>query len=111
MFALLFGRNAGWNTQQRDGYRVRWAKAAAEGLWPATLFGVAILIFLSVYSAFDIPWFLPLLGGLEALDSVRRLYFIAGSRRGRGTVAALRDPGRIRNAGQKSLHCFAAQIG
>jgi membrane glycosyltransferase len=63
MTSLLFGRNAGWESQQRDGYRVPW-KDAVSGLWPATLFGLLVLGFL-VYSApAAIPWFLPFLAGL-----------------------------------------------
>lgn len=63
MIALLFGRNVGWNAQQRDGYRVPW-KVAAKGLWPATIFGLAILAFLAFTAPAAIPWFLPFLSGL-----------------------------------------------
>jgi membrane glycosyltransferase len=63
MAALLFGRNAGWDVQRRDGYRVAWADAA-RGLWPATAFGLAVLGFLAVTAPAAIPWFLPFVGGL-----------------------------------------------
>jgi membrane glycosyltransferase len=63
MIALLFGRNAGWNAQRRDGYRVPW-KVAVQGLWPATTFGLAVLAFLAFTAPGTIPWFLPFLGGL-----------------------------------------------
>ena len=63
MAGLLFGRNAGWDAQQRDGYRVPWTDAA-RGLWPATLFGLVILGFLAFTAPVAIPWFLPFLAGL-----------------------------------------------
>jgi membrane glycosyltransferase len=63
MAGLLFGRNAGWDAQQRDGYRVPWT-AAARGLWPATSFGLLVLGFLAFTAPAAIPWFLPCLGGL-----------------------------------------------
>lgn len=63
MVALLFGRNAGWAAQQRDGYRVPW-RAAAGGLWQGTLFGLAVLLFLALAAPAAIGWFLPFLAGL-----------------------------------------------
>ena len=63
MVGLLFGRNAGWDVQQRDGYRVPWT-AAVRGLWPATLFGLLVLGFLAFTAPAAIPWFLPFLAGL-----------------------------------------------
>ena len=63
MAGLLFGRNAGWDAQQRDGYRVPWMDAA-RGLWPATLFGLLVLGFLAFTALAAIPWFLPFLAGL-----------------------------------------------
>jgi membrane glycosyltransferase len=63
MLALLFGRNIGWASQQRDGYRVSW-RAAVEDLWPATSFGTAILIFIAFAAPAAILWFLPFLMGL-----------------------------------------------
>lgn len=63
MVALLFGRNAGWAAQRRDGYRVPW-QAAAEGLWPATVFGIAVVLFLAATAPAAVPWFLPFLAGL-----------------------------------------------
>jgi membrane glycosyltransferase len=63
MAGLLFGRNMGWDAQQRDGYRVPWVDAA-RGLWPATLFGLLVLGFLALTAPAAIPWFLPFVGGL-----------------------------------------------
>jgi membrane glycosyltransferase len=63
MLSLIFGRNAGWDAQQRDGYRVPWM-TATRGLWPATLFGLFVLAFLAFTAPAAIPWFLPFLGGL-----------------------------------------------
>jgi membrane glycosyltransferase len=63
MAGLLFGRNTGWDAQQRDGYRVPWTDAA-RGLWPATLFGFLVLGFLASTAPAAIPWFLPFLAGL-----------------------------------------------
>jgi membrane glycosyltransferase len=39
-------------------------KAAAFGLWPATLFGLLVLGFLAFKAPAVIPWFLPFLAGL-----------------------------------------------
>jgi membrane glycosyltransferase len=63
MGGLLLGRNMGWEAQQRDGYRVPWTDAA-YGLWPATLFGLLVLLFLAFTAPAAIPWFLPFVGGL-----------------------------------------------
>jgi membrane glycosyltransferase len=63
MGGLLLGRNMGWEAQQRDGYRVPWTDAA-RSLWPATLFGLLVLLFLAFTAPAAIPWFLPFVGGL-----------------------------------------------
>ena len=63
MLGLVFGRNAGWDVQQRDGYRVPW-KDAVRGLWPETLFGLLLLAFLAFAAPAAIFWFLPFVGGL-----------------------------------------------
>lgn len=63
MVALLFGRNAGWASQRRDGYRVPW-RAAAAGLWQATIFGILVFLFLAIAAPMALPWFLPFLAGL-----------------------------------------------
>jgi membrane glycosyltransferase len=63
MAALLFGRDAGWHAQRRDGYRVPWSDAV-HGLWPATLFGLAVIVFLALTAPATIPWFLPFVAGL-----------------------------------------------
>lgn len=63
MAALLSGRNITWDAPQRDGYRVSW-QAAREGLWPHTLFGLLVLLFLVFAAPGAIVWFLPFLTGL-----------------------------------------------
>jgi membrane glycosyltransferase len=63
MFALLFGRTAEWDAPNRDGYRVSW-RSAVQGLWPHTLFGGAILLFLAATAPGALPWFLTFLAGL-----------------------------------------------
>ena len=63
MAALLAGRSIGWRSQQRDGYRVPWLVAARD-LWPATLFGLAMILFLALTAPAAIVWFLPFLAGL-----------------------------------------------
>lgn len=64
MAGLLFGRTVGWSGQKRDAYRLSWA-TAARGLWPQTLFGLAIagLIVLGGAPA-ALPWAAPALLGL-----------------------------------------------
>ncbi|HLL29105.1 MAG TPA: glucans biosynthesis glucosyltransferase MdoH [Xanthobacteraceae bacterium] len=63
MLTLIFGGNAGWHAQQRDGYRVPWMVAARD-LWPATAFGLLVLGSLAFMAPAAIPWFLPFLSGL-----------------------------------------------
>src|SRR5262249_26671290 len=63
MAALIFGRNTGWDTQRRDGYRVQWPHAV-RGLWPATLFGLLVLAFLTLNAPDAVSWFLPFVTGL-----------------------------------------------
>jgi len=41
MIGLLFGRKVAWGGQNRDAYALSWAEAA-RGLWPQTLFGIAL---------------------------------------------------------------------
>jgi membrane glycosyltransferase len=62
MTALLFGKGAGWGSQRRDGYRVPWL-AAARSLWPATLFGAAMFLFVAMTAPAAVIWFLPFLAG------------------------------------------------
>jgi membrane glycosyltransferase len=63
MLGLQFGRAEIWDSQQRDGYRLSWAAAFAQ-LWPATLFGLALLTFLAVVAPRAVLWFLPFMAGL-----------------------------------------------
>jgi membrane glycosyltransferase len=61
--ALMLGRAKVWESQQREPYRLSWNVAIAE-LWPATLFGFALLAFLIVAAPHAVPWFLPFIAGL-----------------------------------------------
>jgi membrane glycosyltransferase len=63
MVLLLFGKGGGWGSQKRDGYRVSWL-AATQSLWPATLFGGVLLLFLIATAPGTVVWFLPFLVGL-----------------------------------------------
>lgn len=63
MVALLFGRTIGWDAQRRDRYSLSWREAFL-GLWPHTLFGLALLILLAIGAPAAFPWFLPFLTGL-----------------------------------------------
>ena len=61
--ALMLGRARVWDEQQREPYRLSWSAAIAR-LWPATLFGFALLAFLIVAAPHAVPWFLPFIVGL-----------------------------------------------
>ena len=61
--ALMFGRARVWDYQQREPYRLSW-KSATLHLWPATLFGSALLAFLIVAAPHAVQWFLPFVAGL-----------------------------------------------
>jgi membrane glycosyltransferase len=62
MVGLLFGRSATWNGQARDAHGVSWS-TAIEGLWPAFLFGCAVLGALAYFSPTVLVWSLPLTFG------------------------------------------------
>ncbi len=63
MVSLLFGRSVIWSGQQRDVHGLSWATAFA-GLWPQTMFGLAILALLSWKAPGVLVWAFPLLSGL-----------------------------------------------
>ena len=63
ILALMLGRARVWDLQQREPYRLSWNVAIAR-LWPATLFGFALLAFLVVAAPHAVPWFLPFIAGL-----------------------------------------------
>jgi membrane glycosyltransferase len=63
MISLVFGRSVIWSGQQRDSQGMSWA-TAFNGLWPQTLFGLAILALFSWKAPVVLPWAAPLLAGL-----------------------------------------------
>jgi membrane glycosyltransferase len=63
MIGLLFGRATTWNGQQRDVQGLSWATAIA-GMWPQTLFGLALFSLLYVKAPGALMWATPLLIGL-----------------------------------------------
>ena len=62
MVGLLFGRSATWNGQARDAHGISW-RTAIVGLWPAFLFGCAVLGGLAYLSPTLLLWSLPLTFG------------------------------------------------
>jgi membrane glycosyltransferase len=63
MLALAFGQTVVWDAPHRDRDGLAWSEAFT-GLWPHTLFGLALLLLLAVGAPRAIPWFLPFLAGL-----------------------------------------------
>lgn len=62
MVGLVFGKSVIWNGQARDAHRLSWAVAVA-GLWPQTLFGLAVTLLMMVHAPVLILWSLPVLMG------------------------------------------------
>jgi membrane glycosyltransferase len=61
---LVFGRSVIWGGQNRDAYRLDWADAA-RGLWPQTLFGLTLLVSISLVRGLDtVAWAAPMIAGL-----------------------------------------------
>jgi len=60
VFGLIFGRKIAWDSQKRDGYRLS-LKEAARGLWPQTLFGLAMAGALTYAMPQVLPWAAPVL--------------------------------------------------
>ena len=67
MIGLAFGRRTGWDAQNRDSHAIPWG-LAFKGLWPQTLFGVALTGWLVMRAPGLIPWTLPVL--LSTLGAV-----------------------------------------
>ena len=59
MIGLLFGRSVIWNGQARDAHALSYATAFA-GLWPQTLFGVALFVVTGLTAPKLLLWSLPL---------------------------------------------------
>jgi membrane glycosyltransferase len=62
MIGLMFGRTTTWSGQQRDVAGLSWTTALA-GLWPQTLFGLALFALLYAKAPGALPWAAPLLIG------------------------------------------------
>ncbi|MEM9012294.1 MAG: glucans biosynthesis glucosyltransferase MdoH [Pseudomonadota bacterium] len=63
LIGLLFGRSVTWNGQERDAYRLSW-RDAARGLWPQTLFGLALAAAIFALAPSVWPWAAPVLAGM-----------------------------------------------
>jgi membrane glycosyltransferase len=63
MIGLLFGRATVWNGQQRDVQGLSWT-TAIMGMWPQTLFGLALFSLLAAQAPGALIWASPLLIGL-----------------------------------------------
>lgn len=63
MLSLPFGRSVMWSGQQRDVHCLSWT-TAARGMWPQTLFGLAILALFCWKAPGVLPWAAPLLSGM-----------------------------------------------
>ena len=64
LVGLAFGRRVPWTAQNRDAYRVEW-RDAARGLWPQTLFGLALLVVgWGLAGGAAVAWGAPMIAGL-----------------------------------------------
>jgi len=64
LIGLVFGRSVIWGAQRRDAYRLDW-RDAVRGLWPQTLFGLALLISIVATRGLDVvAWAAPMIAGL-----------------------------------------------
>jgi membrane glycosyltransferase len=63
MIGLVFGRSVLWSGQARDAYQLTWT-TALRGLWPQTLFGLALFGLFLLHAPSVMPWASPLLLGL-----------------------------------------------
>ncbi|MGF1445433.1 MAG: glucans biosynthesis glucosyltransferase MdoH [Pikeienuella sp.] len=64
MAGLLFGKRVVWSGQNRDAYRLSWAEAA-QGLWPQTLFGLALGgAILAIAGMETLAWAAPMVAGM-----------------------------------------------
>jgi membrane glycosyltransferase len=62
MIGLAFGKSVTWGGQSRDTRGIAW-RAAAENLWPQTLFGVVVCGLLWLIAPAVLAWSLPLTFG------------------------------------------------
>jgi len=60
---LFLGGGARWAGQLRDPREVRLVEAV-RGLWPQTLFGLAIAVSLAVFAPSVLPWAVPMFGAM-----------------------------------------------
>lgn len=60
ILGLVFGRKMGWGAQRREGQALGWWEAT-RGLWPQTLFGLALGAVLAYQVPAALPWASPLL--------------------------------------------------
>jgi membrane glycosyltransferase len=64
LIGLAMGKSVIWGGQNRDAYRLTWADAA-RGLWPQTLFGLTLLVSISLIKGLDtVVWAGPMIAGL-----------------------------------------------
>ena len=64
LIGLVFGKSVIWGGQNRDAYRLTWGDAA-RGLWPQSLFGLALLVSIGFASgAQSVAWAGPMIAGL-----------------------------------------------
>ena len=60
MAGLAMGRRMGWDAQKRSGTGIPWA-LAVRGLWPHTLFGFTIGIWLAIHQPSVLIWAFPII--------------------------------------------------
>jgi membrane glycosyltransferase len=64
LIGLVMGKSVIWGGQNRDAYRLTWADAT-RGLWPQTLFGLGLLVSISLIKGLDtVVWAAPMIAGL-----------------------------------------------
>ncbi|MEM9043317.1 MAG: glucans biosynthesis glucosyltransferase MdoH [Pseudomonadota bacterium] len=64
LIGLAFGKAIMWTGQNRDAYRLSWGDAA-RGLWPQTLFGLALVTAIASIAGWGtVIWALPMATGL-----------------------------------------------
>jgi membrane glycosyltransferase len=64
LVGLVMGKSVIWGGQNRDAYRLTWTDAAL-GLWPQTLFGLTLLISISLVRGLEtVAWAGPMIAGL-----------------------------------------------
>ncbi|MEO1309184.1 MAG: glucans biosynthesis glucosyltransferase MdoH [Pseudomonadota bacterium] len=65
IIGLFFGRRIGWEAQQRSRARLEW-REAAQVLWPQTIGGVVLTVWLSYSAVWTLPFSAPILISLAA---------------------------------------------